>query len=308
MKVLLFTHEADIDGLGGVVLSKLAFGEVTAELSSNRNVNQKFFDYWQKGKLEQFDKIFFTDIALSKENIEKVEKERDLKDKILIFDHHIAQKDIANQYDWVKIVVEDEKGKCCGTSLFYEYLLRENYLQNSVALQQFVENTRQYDTWEWKTIYDNKMAEDMTILLYQIGRTDYINTMYQKILGDPQEFKFTLKEKELIQTEQRRINQYVSDKIEQMVIQKIEGYRAGVIFAERYANFIIEELRQRKAPIDYAIFIDLGKNSVQYRSMGEVETWKIAMKYGGKGNRLTGGNRIVREKVEKIINVVFPEQ
>ena len=41
---------------------------------------------------------------------------------------------------------------CCGTSLFYKYLITNNYLKRIITLDKMVELTRKYDTWEWKKI------------------------------------------------------------------------------------------------------------------------------------------------------------
>lgn len=309
MKVLLFTHAPDIDGLGNVVLSKLAFEDVKFELCENSGlggINDIFKKYYDNKEIYKYDKIFFTDIGLSAENVELLNTDTKLKGKVFMFDHHASQYDIKDKYDWAKILIENEDGKCCGTSLFYEYLVDNNLINETNLIKEFVEFTRQYDTWEWKDIYNNKIPEDMTILLYVIDAMDYIDTMYDKLLkNETNGFVFNEKERYLIDLEENKIQKYITEKIGTMIVKEIGGHKAGVIFAEKYGNFIAEKLRQIKAEVDYAVLIDLSLRKSHYRSMGKLETWPIAVKYGGKGNKFTGGSPISIEQIEKIIGVLY---
>ena len=51
-KVLIFSHENDIDGLGNIILGKIAFGEIKYILASNVNILEaKFRDCLKKGLL-----------------------------------------------------------------------------------------------------------------------------------------------------------------------------------------------------------------------------------------------------------------
>lgn len=67
-----------------------------------------------------------------------------------LLDHHKTALHF-NDYDWGKVIVEQEDGKLASaTSLLYEYLADNGYLEEKPAISEFVELVRQYDTWEWE--------------------------------------------------------------------------------------------------------------------------------------------------------------
>ena len=51
------------------------------------------------------------------------------------------------------------------------------------AVKEFVELTRQHDTWEWKNIYNNQKARKLATLFDVIGCNGYIDIMTKKFLN-----------------------------------------------------------------------------------------------------------------------------
>lgn len=150
-KTIIFSHESDIDGLGSIVLGKIAFKEIDFILSPNVNVlEERFREAIESGKLNEYERIYITDLALYKPAIDLVNSNPELSKKVLIFDHHAsAIKDGLNNYDFSTIMEKDENGKKrCGTDLFYEYLVKKGFINKTEAINTFVELTRLEDTWE----------------------------------------------------------------------------------------------------------------------------------------------------------------
>ena len=63
MKVLIFTHKNDIDGMGNAVLSKLAFDNVDYVLCETFDLIDKVNEYINTNKIYDYDKIFITDLC-----------------------------------------------------------------------------------------------------------------------------------------------------------------------------------------------------------------------------------------------------
>ena len=123
MKILLFTHKNDIDGMGNVVLSKLAFNNVDYILCETFELNHKVNEFIITKKIYEYDKIFITDLCLSEELLSLINKDEILKNKVQIIDHHKTyDNETYTRYSFVKVKIKNDKGLCCGTSLFYEYL------------------------------------------------------------------------------------------------------------------------------------------------------------------------------------------
>ena len=88
MKVLLFTHKNDIDGMGNVVLSKLAFDDLDYELCGTFDLIGRVKEYIESKKIYEYDKIFITDLCLDEETLFRISNDEEIKDKIQIIDHH----------------------------------------------------------------------------------------------------------------------------------------------------------------------------------------------------------------------------
>ncbi|MDD2490137.1 MAG: hypothetical protein PHY26_02670 [Bacilli bacterium] len=303
MKVLLFTHKSDIDGLGAVVLSKLAFNNLTYELCEVYEIDERFSKCDKENKLSVYDKIFITDLCLNDDLILKIHANEQLRNKVLIFDHHPKNKDY--NYDWVTIKVKKEKGKCCGTSLFYEYLVNNKYLSSTASLNTFVELTRQYDTWEWKDKYNNELANYLTVLMNIYQSEMYINEMTNKVINN-NEFYFTDTELKLIMLEVQKVNLYVEKAIANMCIFPLDGNKVGIVFAESYRNDIAEVLRNQNYDLDYVAIINFYRKTISYRAIKEgFNVKEIAIKNGGGGHIAASSNYIPSHYQEKVIKLLL---
>ena len=166
MKVLLFTHKSDIDGIGPVVLSLLAYKNVDYILCETFNLEKEIDKYFLNNKIYEYDKILITDLCPNKEYLSKLANDKLLENKILIFDHHKTSLEYNEEnYPFVTLKISDDKGLCSGTSLFYDYLIENNLIpETSNSISSFAELTRRYDTWEWKTKYNDETAHKLSIL------------------------------------------------------------------------------------------------------------------------------------------------
>ena len=183
MKVLLFTHKSDIDGMGNAVLAKLAFENVNYKLCETFNLQNEILKYFEDGSIYNYDMIFVTDLWLEEPTLTKVANDKKLQGKFFVFDHHeSALLGGFNKYPFTTIRISDEKGLCSGTSLFYEYLIEQGFLpKEENAIKEFSELTRKYDTWEWKTKYNDETPHELTLLFDSVGCDGYIKLMVEKL-------------------------------------------------------------------------------------------------------------------------------
>lgn len=258
--ILIFSHRSDIDGMGPVILSKIAFDKVTYYLCEKTDLA----DYIQKSiktnEIYNADYIFVTDLAISEKELTLLSDER-LSDKVYVFDHHQASLDIdTNRYPFVIANYENETGKCSGTSLFYEFLIKRKYLNPSMKIKEFVELVRRYDTWEWKKYNDN-MARDLTLLFECIGQENFISSMTTSLMSNPeQSFDFSKEEKTLIDSKKQQITSKVKEYAAHIIIKKILDYNIGVVFIEyEYRNELADYLKQMNFDIDIAMLVAIDK-------------------------------------------------
>ena len=74
MRVLLFTHKNDIDGMGNAVLAQLAYKNVDYELCGTFDLTARVESYFASGKIYEYDKILITDLCPNKEYLSKLKK------------------------------------------------------------------------------------------------------------------------------------------------------------------------------------------------------------------------------------------
>lgn len=308
MKVLLFTHKSDIDGMGSVVLSKLAFKKVEYVLCETFNLDNEIEKYFNLGTIYSYDKIFITDLYPKKNTMNKIEKDEELKDKVFIFDHHKSALDEnPKKYLFSKIKISDDDGLCCGTSLFFEFLLNSKLLNvENKVIQEFCELTRRYDTWEWKTKYNDETAHKLSLLFDSVGCDGYIELMFQKLKGSNNHFEFNQLEEMLIKNKINQVNEKINNYSKKIYYKEICGLKAGIVFIDyEYRNDLAEYFTQYDYDMDFAMMISLDNETISYRSVKKgVIVRIVAEAMGGKGHDRMASSPISKTQKDKLIEIL----
>ena len=313
MKVLLFTHKNDIDGMGNAVLAQIAFKDVDYVLCGTFDLTEAVNNYYKDGSIYDYDKIYVTDLCLEDPILSQLAADDKSKDKLQVYDHH---KTFAvpkyTDHPFVTVQISDEDGLCCGTSLFYKHLLNENLLdKNNEAIKEFVELTRQHDTWEWKNIYNNEKSRELSILFDALGYDGYITLMTEKLKDkSTKKFEFSPMERTLIDNRKEQISQkceYYSDKI---FYKDILGLKAGIVFITyEYRNELAEYFRENNFDMDFTMMIALDPGVVCYRSVKDgVKVRPVAEYFGGKGHEKAGSNPITEDVQNEILKVLTKKE
>lgn len=287
MKILLMTHKVDIDGMGSAVLAKLIYQNIDILYLDTFEINDKLTELFDNKTIYCYDQIFITDICPNEYNIQKISKDTLLKSKVLILDHHISMlEQLSKSYPIANIKIENEFGKCSGTSLFYDYLTKNKLLNETPVIKEFVELTRQYDTWEWKTKYNNENANNLNIMFSILNLEKYVENYFKKLsknlpVFDEQELNlindFKLKQQKICEA-------YIS----KMHIEKVNGFICGVIddMMDEYKNDTAEMLKEKNKEIAFVAMHITKRNTIAFRSVKpDFSVKEIAEFFGGKGHK-----------------------
>ncbi len=309
MKVLLFTHKSDIDGMGNAVLAKLAFAEVDYVLCETFNLQDEISKYYDNGSIYYYDKIFVTDLWLEEPMLSKIANDEKLNNKFLVFDHHkSALVGNFNKYPFTTIRIVDELGLCSGTSLFYEYLINNRFIDShKQIIADFADLTRQYDTWEWKTKYNNEIPHKLTLLFDSVGCDGYIQLIFDKLSNSNDEnFYFNELERMLINNKINQVQEKLSNYAKKVYYKDILGLKAGIVFIDyEYRNDLAEYFRQNNYDMDFAMLIALDYGTISYRSIKDkVNVRLIAEAMGGKGHDQAASSPISEEQKFELIKVL----
>lgn len=85
MKVLLFTHKNDIDGMGNAVLSRLVFSDVDYVLCGTFDLTKNVMKYIEDGSIYDYDFIFVTDLCMEEPLLSMIDGDERLKAKSIRF-------------------------------------------------------------------------------------------------------------------------------------------------------------------------------------------------------------------------------
>ena len=290
MNLLLFTHKIDIDGMGSAVLAKLVFDSHEIVFCDTFEIDEKLNEYYENGKLFEFDKIYVTDLCPSTKMLEKINLDEKLKTKLKVFDHHATDSEKTN-FDFVQIKVKDEMGLCCGTSLFLKELEEGFCFSPTAAVLTFVELTRRYDTWEWKTIYNDELPNDLNTLFGSLKTEKYVLTMTQK-LKNATSFEFSEEELTYIKNRKNQIQDACKQLESKMEIKLFESFKAGVVHNSvgELRNEFAEYLKTANHGIDIMIMINHDRKTVSVRSINpDADVRNLVIKFGGKAHKNSGG-------------------
>lgn len=310
MKILLFTHKNDIDGMGNVVLAKLAFScQVDYELCGTFDLTEAVEKHFNDGSIYDYDYIYVTDLCLEDPVLTKIAEDENLQGKVHVFDHHKTFADPKyTAHPFIHVQISDDKGLCSGTSLFHKYLV-DHYLLYSgdKAINEFVELTRQHDTWEWKNIYHNEKARELATLFDVVGCDEYISLMTEKLKPkNIESFEFSSLEKTLIDNRLRQVANKMKVYANNIHYQEILGMKAGVVFIDyEYRNELAEYFRENNFDMDFVMMIALDPGVVCYRSVKDgIAVRPVAEHFGGKGHDKAGSNPITASMQTEILKVL----
>lgn len=207
----------------------------------------------------------------------------------------------------MNIRIKDENGRCSGTSLFYEYLLVNGSIEATPALDQFVELTRLYDTWEWVTVKDEPDAASLTTLFNIVGPDNYVEMMLQKLLANNLSFDFNTFENNLIAAKNKETQEKLKKYAEHIYIREVSGLKAGIAFVDfSLRNEFAQYLRNINYPIDFVMTVSLENRTITYRYINkEVKVLEIAESFGGKGHDYAASSPIRKRKMNSLIDEIL---
>lgn len=318
MQIKLFTHGADLDGVGCAILAYLTFGRenVDVEYCDYDDVNGKIREFYLCDNLEDYDEIYITDISVDEEVAAEIDSLVTAGQNWKLFDHHATALGL-NQYEWcvVKITTDPEWMKTSGTELLWDYLNMNSLFEKfdfitENKLMTFVEMVRDYDTWRWKDLEEDYglTCKKLNDLFYIFGREEFVRWVTNQITVDfTNVFSngyFDETEQALLDQKQKDIDIYVAEKEKQLRVATDQfGKTFGWVFAERYFSELGNRLCELHPEIEYVAMIDISKGVVSFRSVKEnVDLCNgIAHSLGGGGHKKAAGSRFDSDDVSNLL-------
>ncbi len=293
-KVLVISHEDDIDGLGGVILGYLAFKDIDYMLIHVKEQTE-IVDFV---KNSNYEKVFITDLGLEDKIADEINK---LGMNILHFDHHETNV-YASKYAFSTVEIQRNGISTCGTELFYLYLKENNLLKDNALIKRFVEDTRAYDTWDWVK-NNNVEANDLNKLFGIVGIDTYISKMVDKLRNNNKDI-FDETDKYLIELNTHEENELIELSDKSLIIREKDGLKFGIVFGNKFLSIIGNTLCNRHPELDYMLLIDPLEKKVSLRSV-RIDVSKVAESYGGGGHKYAAGFSLNEEKFKSLLKIII---
>ena len=298
----LLSH-TDLDGVGCGILAKLAFGDrIKIRYNSIASLNREV--EWFLENEERNTHLFITDLSVNEENEKRLEEFYQTGGKVQLLDHHKTALHF-NEYKWGHVVVEDNEGNLAsGTSLFYEYLIENELIQTSNAIDEFVELVRQYDTWEWEK-NNNQEAHRLNALFFLISIDEFEDKMVNR-LQNSDHFFFDEFEQKILDMEEDKVERYIRRKRRELVQTSIGDYLAGIVYAESYHSELGNELGKEYPHLDYIAMLNMGGKRISLRTIHDhVDVSEVAGHYGGGGHAKAAGCSLTNEAYNEFVTDTF---
>lgn len=323
MKIKLFTHGEDLDGVSCAILTSLAYGEANVDVEycnypgQSNAIDEKFEEFLVTADFDEYDKILITDISISEELADSAEY-AGLKDKLVLLDHHKTALGL-NVYDWADVYV-NEKSPKSGTLMLFEYL-ETHFLEKlwnefgseeeiddyMCKLKAFATMVSEYDTWFW-FINKNEMPKRLNDLFKILGKQKFIEKICNHIDLQGLRNIFSNSDRLLLDLEQKKIDKYIWKKEQNMRIESRWGYEVGIVFAEQYVSELGNKICENHPEIDLIAIIN-PDHGVSFRATkDEVDVSEIAKKYGGGGHPKAGGMSVMPAHCDAFIDLIFDRE
>lgn len=303
MKVLVFSHGSDIDGMGSIIISKLFFKEIDFYYSEINNLDEQILNEINNKNIYKYDYIFVTDLTPKNETLDIIQNDKELINKFRVIDHHRTNYNRANSYPFVHITIEDEEGPTSATNLFYKYLIKKGLIKEKEIVKDYAELTRLEDTWKWKE-QNNNLAHNLSHLFNILGRDKYIEIIINKLKSN-NKFTLTKEEELLINNKIQDIEKHINKYLNIMKEINLNNHKGIIVIIDyEYRNELPEYLRDNNYDYEFAMMVCFDHNSISFRSINNCNVREIAELFGGGGHDKAAACYI-NEKLDKIYDILL---
>lgn len=301
----LFTH-TDLDGVGCVVLARFAFDKFDYEMCNYDDINEKV-NKWLDTEIDKTELCCITDISVNEETAERLNK----RGNVILLDHHATALWLNDKYDWATVKIENDDGiKTCGTELFYNFII--DYMDEIETFinwdYDFVQLVRNYDTWQWTEIGDKGLnSKKLNDLYYIYGADQFISWCWEQSVEHSNHVEFDNISNKLLEYKQKEIDDYIAEKEKQLQYINIDGYNAGLVFAEKYTSQLGNTICNLHPEIDFVAIIDMSDNTIGYRTnRDDIHLgMDIAKKRNGGGHAKAAGSKFDENLINEFIKNLF---
>ena len=297
-KKIIISHQADIDGMGSVIIAKKVFGDIDYILCEVKDLEEVFSE-----DLSMYESIYVCDLKISEE-LENIIIYNKLDDRIKCFDHH-ATTVRDNNAPFVTATVTLGDRKTCGTELFYNEMLNNNHsVIDNDFFKELVEGIRANDTWD-ETKESFELGRKLTSIYSLLGPVDFINTILT--FDESDGFKLPDIYEMVAEADNEKTKRYIENANNNLYKTTYNDYKIGVSISEQYRSILGDEICLMNPDIDFVLIINFERMSCSLRcTRDDINLGLIAQEFvtGSGGHRKAAGFPLNEESLKKIQPII----
>lgn len=321
-KVMLLTH-TDLDGEMPVILLKSAFADVSVIHCPNNVMDDKIrttlLEY-----ADNYDFIVACDISCNEATAGLIDN-CDAKNKFVLLDHHATAEHL-NKYSWACVysdMVEDSfrtkfyesdmlsSAHSSGTALLYDYMDFNGFtknIPNPNLMQQFVQKTSGYDTWDWHDLLnDDQSYKQLNDMYYLYGNELFEANLLDKLINNDSEI-FNKHDEMFLEIDKKRTAETVERISKSFKEGKIaiddKTYTMAICFTDLYPSDVFASMKENMPDKD--IYIINNSTGLSLRTdKDDIDVSVIAKHFGGGGHPKASGFSIsIDDKIHFLENTL----
>lgn len=301
--LLYHLSDNDLDGCVPTVLSNL--GDLNTELTIKKEnfayhnaytINDVVPNFLKK--LTKDDVLVITDVSTNEENAKLIDSMVQDGFTIILLDHHKTAFYL-NEFSWADVIAVDENNVLtCGASLYYQFLIESGVIESCQWLDELVELTRLYDTWDWtRTVPETTKAKNLNDIFGILKYQEVFRARMLELYTRSGQFEFSEKMNTALAFEEDALKDALKHANENLLKKKIQinddVFNVGIHFQRFKSNFgsvIGNELNNKNQDLDFVIIVDVNAKRMSMRSnKSHVDLSKICKLFGGGGHAPAAG-------------------
>lgn len=300
-KILIISHQADIDGMGSVILGKFYFKKFDYLLADN-NYD---FDLETDIDADVYDTIYICDLGFTDKNLQYCLNHQEIANKIKHFDHHESE-EAKNKYSFVNEVIKLDNHLTSATELFYTYLLT---LPNSEFLRsdffaKLVESIRREDTWTFEEV-NNTLGPNLATLHAYLGPIPFIDLLSS--LDCSGDFYLPKAYEDIIMHQNAIKECDVANYVNKARLVEFKNYKIAVSISEGFRSYVGDELMKKYPMADFALIINFYRLICSLRINNDnYDLGQVAQEFtpNGGGHKRAAGFQFDKDSIPKIEEII----
>ncbi len=102
------------------------------------------------------------------------------------------------------------------------------------------------------------------------------------------------------------MNNYIEKREEEMLKTELDGYKVGIVYAERYRSDLGHHLAQKYPELDFVMIINIS-TSISLRGENKVDLSLYSKKYDGGGHKNAAGCPLPKDLLQNITKLIFKD-